>query len=64
MRSAGIYVVDRQVWPICDLRVDWHDAPIAEIRRVWEVFEPQMADYVTRAIDPTQAPSYGVAGDP
>ena len=64
VRSAGIYVVDRQVWPICDLRVDWHDAPIAEIRRVWEVFEPQMADYVTRAIDPTQAPSYGVAGDP
>ncbi len=64
VRSAGIYVVDRQVWPLCDLRVDWHDAPIAEIRRVWEVFEPQMADYVLRAIDPTQAPSYGVAGDP
>jgi uncharacterized Ntn-hydrolase superfamily protein len=64
VRSAGIYVVDRQVWPICDLRVDWHDAPIAEIRRIWTVYEPQMADYVMRAIDPTQAPSYGVAGDP
>jgi uncharacterized Ntn-hydrolase superfamily protein len=64
VRSAGIYVVDRQVWPICDLRVDWHDAPIAEIRRIWTIYEPQMADYVLRAIDPTQAPSYGVAGDP
>jgi uncharacterized Ntn-hydrolase superfamily protein len=64
VRSAGIYVVDRHVWPICDLRVDWHDAPIAELRRIWTVYEPQMADYVMRAIDPTQAPSYGVAGDP
>lgn len=64
VRSAGIYVVDRQVWPICDLRVDWHDAPIAELRRIWEVYRPQMADYVMRAIDPTQAPSYGVPGDP
>ena len=64
VRSAGLYVVDRHVFPICDLRVDWHDEPIAELRRVWEVYEPQMADYVLRAIDPTQAPSYGVAGDP
>jgi uncharacterized Ntn-hydrolase superfamily protein len=63
VRSAGIYVVDRQVWPICDLRVDWHDAPIAALRGIWEVYEPQMADYVMRAIDPTQAPSYGVPGD-
>jgi uncharacterized Ntn-hydrolase superfamily protein len=64
VRSAGIYVVDRQVWPICDLRVDWHDTPIAELRAVWEVYRPQMADYLTRAIDPTRAPSYGVPGDP
>src|SRR5579871_3089091 len=64
VRSAGLYVVDRQVWPICDLRVDWHDDPIAELRRVWAVYQLQMADYLMRAIDPTQAPSYGVAGDP
>ena len=64
VRSAGIYVVDREVWPICDLRVDWHDEPIAELRRVWAVYRPQMQDYLTRAIDPTAAPSYGVPGDP
>jgi uncharacterized Ntn-hydrolase superfamily protein len=63
-RSAGIVVVDRQVWPICDLRVDWHDDPIAELRRVWEVYRPQMRDYLTRALDPSAAPSYGVPGDP
>ncbi len=64
VRSAGLYVVDKHVWPIADLRVDWHDQPIAELRRVWEVYRPQMADYLMRALDPTQAPSYGVAGDP
>ena len=63
VRSAGLYVVDRHVFPIADLRVDWHDAPIAELRRLWTVYEPQMADYLTRAIDPAAAPSYGVAGD-
>jgi uncharacterized Ntn-hydrolase superfamily protein len=63
VRSAGVYVVDRHVWPICDLRVDWHDAPVAELRRIWTVYRPQMEDYLMRAIDPTRAPSYGVPGD-
>lgn len=63
VHSAGVYVVDRHVWPICHLRVDWHAEPIGELRRVWEVYRPQMADYLTRAIDPTKAPSYGVPGD-
>ncbi|KPE40521.1 fimbrial assembly protein FimA, partial [Pseudomonas aeruginosa] len=26
-------------------------------------YKPQMQDYVTRALDPTRAPSYGVPGD-
>jgi uncharacterized Ntn-hydrolase superfamily protein len=46
------------------LRVDWHDDPIAELRRVWDVYRPQMPDYIQRALDPTGAPSYGVPGDP
>ncbi|MFQ5783710.1 MAG: DUF1028 domain-containing protein [Alphaproteobacteria bacterium] len=63
VRSAGLYVVDRHVFPIADLRVDWHDAPIAELRRVWQIYEPQIADYLIRALDPTAAPAYGVPGD-
>ncbi len=63
VRSAGLYVVDRHVFPIADLRVDWHDAPIPELRRVWQLYEPQMADYFTRAVNPTASPSYGVPGD-
>ena len=63
VRSCGLVAVDRVSWPIADLRVDWHDEPIAELRALWGVWEPQMQDYVTRALDPTAAPSYGVPGD-
>lgn len=63
VRSAGLYVVDRHVFPIVDLRVDWHDTPIDELRRVWQLYEPQMVEYFTRAVNPGGAPSYGVPGD-
>ncbi len=58
VRSAGIYVVDRFVWPVIDLRVDWHDSPIEELGRVFAEYFPQMNDYIQRAVDPTQAPGY------
>lgn len=64
VRSAGIKVMENLVWPTVDLRVDWHDKPIEALRGIWSVFAPQKQDYVTRALNPTAAPSYGVAGDP
>ena len=64
VRSAGLQVVQTQVWPIIDLRVDWHDEAIAELGRVWEIYEPQVEDYLRRAERPGDAPSYGVDGDP
>jgi uncharacterized Ntn-hydrolase superfamily protein len=63
MRSAGLLVADRVAWPVADLRVDWHDRPVDELAAVWEVWKPQMDDYVTRALHPAGAPSYGVPGD-
>ena len=63
VRSAGLYVVARHVFPLVDLRVDWHDAPIGELRNLWRLYEPEMEAYLTRALDPTKAPSYGVPGD-
>ncbi len=64
VHSAGLLVVADQPWPLADLRVDWHDtAPVAALRALWDVWQPQMADYVTRALDPAAAPSYGVPGD-
>jgi uncharacterized Ntn-hydrolase superfamily protein len=65
VHSAALLVVHEQPFPLVDLRCDWDDAnPIAVLRRLWGDYAPQMAAYLTRALDPTAAPSYGVAGDP
>ncbi len=62
--SAGLLMTGEVAWPIADLRVDWNDSdPIAELHRVWELYKPQLDDYVTRALDPEAAPGYGVAGE-
>jgi uncharacterized Ntn-hydrolase superfamily protein len=63
IRSCGMLMVDRVAWPVTDLRVDWHDEPLTELSRLWVVWQPQMDAYVKRALDPTDAPSYGVPGD-
>lgn len=63
VRSAGLVVADDVPWPTVDLRVDWHDEPIAELRRLWELWRPQEREYVTRALHPDAAPSFGVPGD-
>ncbi len=63
IKSAGLILVDRESWPLADLRVDWHDAPLEKLAALWAVWKPQMHDYVTRALNPSAAPSYGVPGD-
>ena len=63
VRSAGMLIVDAVAWPVADLRVDWHDEPIHELAKLWLLWQPQLDAYVARALDPSQAPSYGVPGD-
>jgi uncharacterized Ntn-hydrolase superfamily protein len=63
VHSAGLQVTEDVPWPVTDLRVDWHDDPVGELQRLWAIWEPQKADYRTRGLDPTVAPSYGVPGD-
>ncbi|GAA4477832.1 DUF1028 domain-containing protein [Microbacterium panaciterrae] len=64
VHSAGLSVVRDAGWRVTDLRVDWTDAdPIAALGDLLEAWLPQRDDYVTRGIDPSAAPSYGVPGD-
>lgn len=63
VHSAGLQVCAEPQWPVVDLRVDWHEMPIAELRNVWQNYEPQMQAYITRAVDPANSESYGVPGD-
>ena len=65
VHSAAILVSGNHPFALVDLRVDWEEVgPIEKLRRLWEAYEPQMSDYLNRAINPTAAPSYGVVGDP
>jgi uncharacterized Ntn-hydrolase superfamily protein len=65
VHSAALLVADKMPFALVDLRVDWDDEnPIIRLRDLWTAYQPQMQDYLNRAINPTAAPSYGVAGDP
>lgn len=63
VHSTGLSVVGSVGWRITDLRVDWAEAPIAELGNVLEQWLPQRDDYINRGISPVVAPSYGVPGD-
>lgn len=64
VHSAGMLLVREVAWPVADLRVDWtEDCPVEALAALWTLYEPQLDAYVTRALDPSAAPSYGVPGD-
>lgn len=64
VHSAGMKIVDKVSWPVADLRCDWtEDCPIEAIATAWDVYKPQLDAYIQRALDPREAPSYGVPGD-
>ncbi len=54
--SSALLVVEREVFPLVDLRVD--DAPeaISALRRLWDAYAPSVDVFVTRAVDPDAAP--------
>jgi uncharacterized Ntn-hydrolase superfamily protein len=63
LHSAGLLIGADVSWPIAELRIDWDEDPIAKMVAGWAVYEPQIDDYITRAFNPSVAPSYGVPGD-
>src|SRR5215831_15982065 len=52
VHSAHLLVVERESFPLVDLRVDWHDQPVAELRALWQRYAPQSAEFVLRVLDP------------
>lgn len=64
VHSAGLKIVDTVSWPVADLRCDWtEDCPIEAVATAWDVYKPQLEAYIQRALDPREAPSFGVPGD-
>ena len=64
VHSAGLLLVKDAAWPVADLRVDWSEDPIGDLAALWARWAPEMDAYITRALDPSTAPAYGVPGDP
>ena len=56
IKSAALLVVDEHPFPLVDLRVEFDRAPLSELRFLWEVYQPRMEVFVTRAVDPDSVP--------
>ena len=56
LKSAAVLVVDEYSFPLVDLRVEFDRAPLIELRYLWEIYRPQVQDYVRRTMDPDSIP--------
>lgn len=56
VKSAALVVVHEQPFPLVDLRVELDSQPLAALRFLWELYQPQLELYVRRAIDPDSVP--------
>ena len=54
--SAALLVYDHDRFARVDLRVDQHDEPVGELRRVFDAYRPYIPYYVQRQRDPRIAP--------
>jgi uncharacterized Ntn-hydrolase superfamily protein len=63
VRSAGMVIAESVPWPVTDLRVDWHDDPVGQLAGLWQLWRPQAASYVRRAVHPAEAAA-GVGEQP
>jgi uncharacterized Ntn-hydrolase superfamily protein len=52
-RSAALLVYDQKTFSRVDLRVDIHDEPVGELRRVFGAYRPAIPYYAIRQVDPT-----------
>ena len=59
VRSAHLLVVDTQTFPLVDLRVDWHEQPVGQLRALWNRFAPEMGTFMLRALEPDDPRSNG-----
>lgn len=56
--SAGLHVALTYDWPVVDLRIDWHEEPIAALRALWDRYAPEQAAFESRARSPASAPAF------
>lgn len=45
-KSAALYVMDTEEYPLWDIRVDYHDQPVAELHRLYTVFRNALLPHI------------------
>jgi uncharacterized Ntn-hydrolase superfamily protein len=58
LTSAALLVHGAEPFALVDLRVDVHDTPVKELRRVWSFMAPLQDYYLRRKTDPTGVPRW------
>lgn len=61
--SAAILVYESKPFPRVDLRVDVHDEPVGELRRVFDAFMPAVEYYALRQVDARVKPLHETVPD-
>lgn len=59
-KSAALLVYGQPSYPEIDLRVDEHREPIAELRRIFDLYRPLVPYYNLHVTDPRGLPPYDV----
>lgn len=59
--SATLYIVDREAYPLWDIRVDEHASPIEELKRLYGVFERDVVPHILEM--PTRENPGGTHGE-
>jgi uncharacterized Ntn-hydrolase superfamily protein len=56
LRSAALLIVEREIFPLVDLRIDDAPEPVRRLRSLWAAYQPLTRQFVTRATDPDHVP--------
>ena len=54
--SASLVVMEKEIFPLVDLRVDLAPDATTALRTLWDAYAPSVREFVTRAVDPDAAP--------
>lgn len=50
--AGSLMIANQETWPLVDLRVDWQDKPLIELRRLWNFYKPYQQVFVDQVIHP------------
>ena len=52
--AAALLIVDRQAWPLVDLRVDFEPQPAVKLRGLWHAYKPIVDRFVIQVLQPAE----------